>query len=316
MVHLLKLGISAFLICYLLFTLDFQNILFSVSKISFLYLLLAILSYAVITLIHAVRWSELIRMCGMSISYWFALRITTIGLFFSNYIPASGGDFVKGVYTSKYTEVSLSQCIYCVIVEKSAGFVSLFLVLIAAASFTESTLITEMYFLLHFFGRNIWASELWPKLLAVLFIVFVVCLLAFRKSKALPSWLTSLLNLRVRWNLRSFLVIAQVSLLAQLLQAGMYFFLCLAIGIELDVFTIVFLSQIISLVIYLPVSFGGWGVREGLLLGLSTTLMQSDSDLFVLGILAGFVPVIVSIPGFIIWQFWPGTMTSQSQKVD
>jgi uncharacterized protein (TIRG00374 family) len=82
---------------------------------------------AVLTIVT--RWWRLLALAGCPTSWWNALRLTFLGLFFNNVMPgATGGDLVKGVLVAKENKGRGAEALVTVLVDRVFGMVALALV--------------------------------------------------------------------------------------------------------------------------------------------------------------------------------------------
>jgi uncharacterized protein (TIRG00374 family) len=90
-----------------------------------------VLALAVFTLCQAVigfRWWILLRMQGVKISVWMAVKLTFLGLFYNNFLPSSvGGDLVRAWYVTKHTEKRFEAAL-SVFVDRALGLLGTFLI--------------------------------------------------------------------------------------------------------------------------------------------------------------------------------------------
>lgn len=96
---------------------------------------------AVMTIVT--RWWRLLAQAGCPTSWWNALRLTFLGLFFNNVMPgATGGDLVKGVMIAKENKGRGAEALVTVLVDRIFGMIALALlalvvILVAPGPFDE-----------------------------------------------------------------------------------------------------------------------------------------------------------------------------------
>jgi hypothetical protein len=89
------------------------------------------------------RWWRLLALAGCRTSWWNALRLTLLGLFFNHMMPGlTGGDVVKGVIAAKENPGRRADALVSVVVDRILGLVSLavlatIVILVAGGEFTE-----------------------------------------------------------------------------------------------------------------------------------------------------------------------------------
>lgn len=76
----------------------------SIANLTPAYVLLACLGYLAAMLITSYRWWGLVRIQGIPIGLWEAIRLTFLGQFFHSVVPGTvGGDLIKAYYVAKHT---------------------------------------------------------------------------------------------------------------------------------------------------------------------------------------------------------------------
>jgi len=90
------------------------------------------------TLIFVARWYMLLRVQGIRIGYWPAVRLHFLGLFYSNCMPSSvGGDFLRAWYVTKHTDKKLEAAL-SVFVDRAVGLSGIFIMAFFAYWFIPS----------------------------------------------------------------------------------------------------------------------------------------------------------------------------------
>jgi hypothetical protein len=89
-------------------------------------LLLAQGLFLLSTLTIVTRWWRLLALAGCPTSWWNALRLTFLGLFFNNVMPgATGGDLVKGVVVARENPGRGAEALVTVLVDRIFGMLAL-----------------------------------------------------------------------------------------------------------------------------------------------------------------------------------------------
>lgn len=82
--------------------------------------------YLLSQLIFVSRWNMLLRVQGIRIGYWTAVRLHFIGLFYSNCLPSAiGGDFLRAWYVTKHTDKKVEAAL-SVFVDRAIGMIGIF----------------------------------------------------------------------------------------------------------------------------------------------------------------------------------------------
>ena len=83
----------------------------------------ALVIYLISQLIFASRWYLLLWVQGIRISYWAAVRLMFLGLFYNNCLPSSvGGDLLRAWYVAKHTDKKV-QAALSVFVDRVIGLI-------------------------------------------------------------------------------------------------------------------------------------------------------------------------------------------------
>jgi len=89
-------------------------------------LLLAQACFLVSVLTIVTRWWRLLALAGCPTSWWNAMRLTFLGLFFNNVMPGqTGGDLVKGVIVAKENPGRRADALVTVLVDRVFGMLAL-----------------------------------------------------------------------------------------------------------------------------------------------------------------------------------------------
>ncbi|MCI0499825.1 MAG: flippase-like domain-containing protein [Planctomycetales bacterium] len=111
---------------------DFVQLGRAFKELHLLTLLFASFVFAVSQCILGVRWWLFLRAQEVSISLWLTIKLTFLGLFFSNFMPSSvGGDLVRAWYVSRHSPKKL-QAALGVAVDRIMGLMTTFLIAIGS----------------------------------------------------------------------------------------------------------------------------------------------------------------------------------------
>lgn len=116
---------------------DFQQ---AISGIEWSWAVIACLTYMLSQALLALRWIPLLKVQGVHISLWQAVRLTFLGLFYNNFMPgAVGGDLLKGWYIThhgeKHQRVGAAVTVF---VDRLVGLIGIILVAGVASLFAGS----------------------------------------------------------------------------------------------------------------------------------------------------------------------------------
>jgi len=211
------------------------------------------------------RWGIFLRVVGIRLSWWEVIRMAAIGLFFNNFLPGSvGGDAVKvGWLAAKKQPVR--RGLLSVVMDRMGGIGALVLCSVVFIGLRYEWLCQSPIVggLIHFVFLYLGVVV---TLLATSFV------LAARGSAGdLPQWVparaqlidfASTYTLFVReW--RATLVASSLSVIMLLAYFLTFFFCALALGVDVPFLNFMAFMPAVDIIAALPVSLGGFGVREG-----------------------------------------------------
>jgi uncharacterized protein (TIRG00374 family) len=272
---ILKVGVSAALIAYLVKNIDLAEVWAVLRSSNWSILCFAFLLFYVGYAITAARWQTLLRALGKTSSYWFLVRSFMVAIFFNNFLPSTiGGDAMR-MYDSWRSGSSKSQAIAAVLMDRFMGLTALLIFAVTALlvgdydrQINESRLVIAVTLL---------ASA---AICALAVVVFMPSCLITRVSafarripdqlgKPIESSVNALSNFRDhRFSLFTALI------LSFFLQANVilyHWIVAQALGLTVSLTAFFLIVPIAIVVMMVPISINGIGVREGLFVFLLST---------------------------------------------
>jgi glycosyltransferase 2 family protein len=216
--------------------------------------------------VGVLRWGIFLRVLGISLAPWDVLRMSFVGLFFNTFlVGAVGGDAVKVVWLAAKGERK-TAALLSVLMDRMSGFGALIV-----SSFVF------MILRLDWLMRSAVVAGLIKAVFAYLFVVVVLMAISFLMSaKGLTSRLPRRFPLRkmiIEFTeaYLQFVIAWRQTLLASLLSVIMllaYFFTfylsARAFGLHVPVVEFFAFMPAVDIISALPISLGGFGVREQL----------------------------------------------------
>ena len=217
-------------------------------------------------LIGVVRWAIFLRVLGISISPWDTLRLSFVGLFFNTFlVGAVGGDAVKVVWLVAKRQPK-TAALLSVLMDRMSGFGALIL---CSALF--------MIWRLDWLMRSAVVAGLIKGVFA--YLLFVVLLLGvsfllsargltsrlplrFPFRKIIIEFTGAYLQFVIAW--RQTLVASLLSILVLLAYFATFYLSGRAFGLQVPMVEFFALMPAVDIISALPISLGGFGVREQL----------------------------------------------------
>ncbi|MDR2391316.1 MAG: flippase-like domain-containing protein [Planctomycetota bacterium] len=272
-------------------------------------------SLALLFLLNAVcflRWRVFLEILSLPAPAFLLIRFNIIGFFFNQLLPTGlGGDAVKGWLLHRTAGLPGSEVAISVLADRLAGLFWLSLFTTAGAPFFVQA---SGDVLLNFLVR---LASLIP--FCFFGAYFVIRRLAekagfWREKMAFVRRLNEVAALSCR-SLRHVLAVMAVSVVNQMALIGIFWLIGRDIGLGLSFgrcFLIVPLAILFSM---LPVSLGGWGVRETVFASLAKALGGDLEPAVLTSALYGLVQMAASLPGAAVWLFHKNDPGGDSGKV-
>ena len=262
-----------------------------------IWILAGIIAYGFVEVVATVRWQILLKVQGISLSFFRVLSLLMIGILFNLFMPGgTGGDVIKIFYLLKETPGKKAGALLAVLMDRLIGLLGLIgftgMILVSRYQWLSSTEITRnlTWTLLAIMGASFGG------------IAFSFLITGFGLAQRLPQKMPlrdKLIDLSVAYS--AYARAWKASLGAFALSFAVHFgsfyvFFAATRAMRqttpmLDIFGVM---PIINTIAALPISVGGAGIREKLFENM-------------LGNLCGIQPAVavaISLTGFIVLVFW------------
>jgi len=290
--------VTAGLIAYLLRKVEVGPVVRHVGAIeagpALLALLIMLLQLALVSL----RWNLVNRIVGARTGIGQALRLTWIGQFFNQVLPSTvGGDAVR-VWLASREGVPVGRAVTGVVCDRAAALAALILI-ISATFLLAPTFVPGKIPSIEALRLVAGAGLLG---LAALF-VFGASLAAFLMRHRATESIGKLVR-----DLRAVLCLSAASAaitvlsgVVQLLLVAVVVLCALGMNIPLAFGGALLVVPAIMLISMIPISFAGWGVREGAMIVGLGELGVSASDALAISVAFGLLQMAAALPGGALW---------------
>ena len=256
------------------------------------WLLLALLMQFGSTAVSAYRWQLIMRNLGFGQSFSFYWDSYFKGMFFNQGLPTSiGGDALRVLDVAR-RGFRKRDALVGIAIDRITGLGALLLLTLLAHLVNPELLPDQVYrpilwllaagllgfFSLAFLGRLAWLGRV-PQLA-------VLKLLSERLRRAASQ--------------RHFLIVSS-SLLVPLLAMLAFFATGRALGLGYDLLTYFAIVQPALVLTVVPISIAGWGVREGVLVGLFSLIGADKTVVLMMSLVYGMLLILVSLPGLVVF---------------
>jgi uncharacterized membrane protein YbhN (UPF0104 family) len=293
----LKAVIALAILGYLLQGMDLDTVVHLVLSIDPVYLGIATALGLLISLVASVRWYYVILAMGLRLSSYRALQLTMVGTFFNQILPtAMGGDLARIPYAHR-SGLPLGSAINSVILDRVTAMTTLVLLVLATLPLALSTLEASqarwLLFMVAACGLAgtfiiLGIAHIPGRLLHPLFKPVVTLSLSLREIVAGRYAPAVLISGTVVHLIRVITVYA------------------IAVGMQLDITFSNCLVLVPSalLVTVIPVSIGGWGIREGAFVIAFGFSGLPPEQAFALSVVFGITILIAGLLGAPFWIFF------------
>jgi glycosyltransferase 2 family protein len=242
------------------------------------------------------RWSAILSALGYPRRFRTLFPIVWIGIFFTQTIPSGLGGDVARIWLLHKTKLPGTIAVSSMLIDRLIGILAILLFVVASATQLIS-----------------WQIE--PSLvygviaLAVLVACgFVVLLMLDLVPAMLRRYRSVDMLVRFSAHLRSILFSPVLlwrplvcSVVIQLALAIAVYVLAKGLGLSITLAACLVIIPISNLVQAVPISVGGWGLREGFFLLAFGQVGVSEIDALTLSVLFGLCNLFASLPGALVW---------------
>jgi glycosyltransferase 2 family protein len=288
--------VSAVLVWWLLHTVSFAPMVTRMRALQGLDLAV-ILGLAVAQiLLFGVRWWLVGRACAAELRFWSAIRIAFISMFFNQTLPATVGGDIMRAYLANREGVPARRAIAGVLIDRFVGVFAL-VGLVAAT-------LPAFYEIVH--DPRLRASVTTIAIAGML-ALGVVLLGGGHFAKLLGRWrllrpFGSLADdLRSVFARPDAILTTALSLAVHLASVGLVMLLAAAMGLRLAPLSALVLVPPVILIMMIPISLAGWGVRESALVVALAQAGVAAPDALAISIGFGLACLAASLPGGVLW---------------
>lgn len=286
----LKLLISLFVVGFILYKLDYQAVWDTMWTANLGLLMAALGMQLVSQTLAAYRWYLIMRMLHFPFPFPFYLKSYFKGSLFNQVLPTSvGGDAYRIAEVSSYDQ-SVKESFFGVFIDRVVGLVGLLILNFVAISYQPNLFPEEVY----------WAINI--IIVAALFGLFV--LMAVHKFERFRAYRITrfFYDLSDRFRFiyktpRNIGIQVGLSVLIHLTSMAAIFGIGHALLINESLITYLALVPPAILLTLIPISFAGWGIREGALIAFFLMIGTDETKVLAMSLLYGIILIIAALPG-------------------
>lgn len=293
---LLKLIVSLGLIIFLISQVDFKGIINILKNVDITMVIYAMILLTIQVFIAAIRWQFVLKCQKIMLEYKNTMQILWSGLFFNQAMPSSvGGDVIRGYYLKKQG-ITLGRATLGVLMDRLFGMAGLVVVVVVSLPLLFELINDPI-------ARSGVLFIALSTSLALFFIFF---------TDKLPVNFSHLKVIRGFYSLSqegrhciaghyNGVIILVMSISIHLISVIVVMIIATGLGINVEWSGFLLIIPLVTLMMVVPISIAGWGVREGVMVvGFGYLGVASEAAL-ALSILYGLLILVVALPGGIVW---------------
>ena len=292
-----KVLFTSLIVYFLGKKLDFHLVKQTLQQLSYSTILLGIACLWVSFAATAKRWQGIISCQSEALSFSVLWRQTMIGAFLNQCLPSSvGGDVYRGFIVKQYG-LSTEWAVNSTLIDRLYGLMGFIFLGVLAIPSQLSTL-NQTYL-----GHSI-------SVCLLLSLLGFIALAFFHRIR-LPK--NTFLNVLENFSKRFYLTLTNskntlnIFLCSLITTLGCILPLyCVALNMNLPLTwgQIVVSLPFIFLISVAPVSFAGWGLREGTMVVTLSLFGVSKEQAFSLSVVYGLIQLLAALPGLIVWLLY------------
>lgn len=294
----LKIGISAGLLYWATRGVDLGVVAGHFVRLDAVWVAVAVAALATQTAIAAQRWSWIATKLGATLNAPRAIRYTFVGVFFNQALPSTVGGDAMRVWLLGRADRQWKRALYSVFVDRAAGVGFLAAVVAACLPWSLELIAAPE-------GR---AAVMLIGLGGVAGLVIGLALGFATPGPRLASWRLARVLFEIAGASRAALLdrargpgIALVSVVIHVLTVVAAWCLARAIAISPSALNMLILIPPVMLISMIPVSIGGWGIREGVMVVAFGYAGVESSQALAVSVLLGVSTLAVATAGGVFW---------------
>lgn len=256
--------------------------------------------------IRAYRWSAMMSAYHVQLSFRKSFELIQVGNFFGQFLPMTiGGDMVRTWHAHR-DGLPLKASIHTVLLDRLFGFVSLLVIILISIPALPQVFPDP---------QAVWVLTVVVSLALVGLLATLVLdrfIQNFHQGKILKEVSGFAVDARrFTKNISLSLPVFAAGVTTHILSVAAIKVLADGMGASVSFFSMMLLMPPVMLIVMLPFSLAGWGVREGAMIFALGYAGVSQEQAFAISILVGLSSLISSLPGGLVMLFVPDKYIKQ-----
>ncbi len=293
---LFKAAISVLLLYVSLRRVDLGGVAQRLGALDLRWIAFVLVTLSVQVALNALRWREIVAVCGASLTVPTALRFTFIGQFFSQVLPSTVGGDAARIWLLARGGAGWPTAIYSVLIDRVVGVAVLAALVAVCLPWT-----------LQLVQNPLAQAGLLVIGIGALFAVVVFLALGTPNLWLMERWwITRHLATasRLAWKLcrsAAILRVTPIAFMVHVLTVLATWGLARAVHASIDLVQMLFVVLPVVLLATIPVSIAGWGVRESAMVLAFAYIGLPESDGLIVSLLYGAANLGIGAIGGLVW---------------
>lgn len=251
-----------------------------------------------LSLPSTIRWGNVLKIVGYPLKFSTAWTLMLVSGFFTQALPSSlGGDIVRMTQVFRIgmpTDIAISN----VVIDRLTSFASLLLLVVMT--------LPNLFFLI---GDTLpwWMTPIFV-VAGVMTLYLLTLFKHFPEQPRNSQFVVGVINFSKHlsailsnrwWGWGAILA----GLSVHIMRVVAIWIMAKGLHIDAGLLDCLVLVPLALLVAMIPISIGGWGIREGAFLGAFSLVGVSSGDAVALSVTFGLSRTFISLPGGLIWLF-------------
>ena len=295
MKKIIKILLSIIFLCLIFsYLIKIENLNNILKNTNIYYLLLALLFQILSTSLAAYRWSLIINTKKFTRKISFFIKSYFKASFFNQVLPSSiGGDAVRilDLISSNYGK---ENSIYGVLIDRIVGLIGLLCLNLLTIIFIVNILPLWLIKIIIF--------------MSILGIISFFILFKIKDIKSIKNIiiLKNIYEFCIKLNeiyAKKFTLLKHISIsiIVHILSVISIYYISIAINLDIKLTILLSTIPSVLLLTVIPISFAGWGVREGTMIFILSFVESSKEKIFSLSVIYGLILIISSVFGIYVW---------------
>jgi glycosyltransferase 2 family protein len=293
---LAKFSFSVGLFYLIVINIDFTGTISILKKTDLFFFLIALMVMLCQIMVANLRWQIVLTKLEFNFSFPQTLNFLWVGLFFNQALPSSiGGDAMRAFYLQK-SYGNIKKTTMGVLLDRLYGLIGLFLLVVFVSPFLYLKFkgLEINFEILSFFALLILSV-----LLSLSFDLLPINLPKWKIIRGLNA--ISFEGRKILLNRNTGILIMFFSILVHSFSILAVILLSYGLGLKISLLGIIVVIPLVTILILIPISLAGWGVREGVMIIALGYLGVQPEQALALSILYGLLVLCSALPGGFIW---------------